>query len=271
MAPGDMFFMEHLNELRTRFLRVVVFAIAIVIISSVFGIQLITINNFSFYFLYPSVYDNISSQTILLLSHNLLPPGVKLIQTAPGQSLFAQIYVSFLLSIAFTVPLIVKELFGFISPAISNQSKKITYFNYILPITILFFAGIIFSFLIAIPIILTFLYQYGQSLGILSFLTISEFINFVLQFFIAFGISFQLPLIMYILSQTGLIDNRFWIKNFKYALILIIIFGAFVTPDGSGVTMWFISIPMLLLYALGIFSIKIKHRKESKFSNNNNK
>jgi sec-independent protein translocase protein TatC len=269
MAPGDMFFIEHLNELRTRFLRVVVFAIAIVIITSVFGIQLITVNNFTFYFLYPSIYTNISSETILFLSHNLLPSGVKLIQTAPGQSLFAQIYVSFLLSLAFTIPLIVKELFGFISPAISSHSKKISYFNYILPIFGLFLAGIIFSFLVAIPIILKFLYQYGQSLGILSFLTISEFINFVLQFFIAFGISFQLPLVMYILSLTGLIDNRFWIKNFKYALILIIIFGAFITPDGSGLTMWFVSIPMILLYTIGILAIKINSRKASKLTRNN--
>ena len=268
MAPGDMYFIEHLNELRIRFIRVVAFAIAVVIISSVFGIHIITINNFSFYFLYPSVYNNISSQTIFFLSHNLLPHGVKLIQTAPGQALFAQIYIAFLLSITCTVPLIVKELIGFISPAISNRSKKITYLHYILPITILFLAGIIFSFLVAIPIMLTFLYQYGQSLGILSFLTINEFINFVLQFFIAFGISFQLPLVMYVLSSTGLIDNRFWIKNFKYALILIIIFGAFITPDGSGITMWFISIPMILLYVLGILSLKIKSDKEKKTLNN---
>ena len=264
MAPGDMFFIEHLNELRIRFFRIVVFAIAIVIFTSVFGIQLITINNFSFYFIYPSIYNNISSQTILFLSHSLLPPGVELIQTAPGQSLFAQVYVSFLLSIACTIPLIVKEIFGFVSPAISYQSKKVTYLNYILPITILFSAGILFSFYMAIPIILTFLYQYGQSLGILSFLTINEFINFVLQFFIAFGISFQLPLIMYILSLTGLIDNKFWIKNFKYAIILIVLFGAFITPDGSGVTMWFISIPMLLLYTIGIISIKVRFRKDDK-------
>jgi sec-independent protein translocase protein TatC len=69
---------------------------------------------------------------------------------------------------------------------------------------------------------------------------------------------------MYILSLTGLIDNKFWIKNFKYAVILIVLFGAFITPDGSGVTMWFISIPMLLLYTIGIISIKVRFRKDDK-------
>jgi sec-independent protein translocase protein TatC len=264
MAPGDMFFIDHLNELRIRFLRIIVFAISIVIFSSVFGIQLITVNNYSFYFIYPAIYNNIASQIILFLSHNLVPSGVKLIQTAPGQSLFAQIYVSILLSITCSIPMIVNEIFGFVSPAISTGTKKTSLFKFIFPVTFLFIGGITFSFLIAIPIMLTFLYQYGQSLGILSFLSINEFIGFVLQFFIAFGVSFQLPLIMYILSLTGLLDNRFWIKNFKYALILIVIFGAFITPDGSGLTMWFISIPMLFLYLLGILLIKLKVRKDKK-------
>jgi sec-independent protein translocase protein TatC len=262
MAPGDMHFIEHLGELRNRLLRVIIFAISIIIFSSVFGIQLINIDNFSFYFIYPAVYNNIASQITLFLSNHLLPEGVKLIQTAPGQSLFAQIQVSFLLGIAASIPLIVKEIFGFIGPAVSRRAKTITLFRFIFPITILFLLGIFFSFLVAIPIILTFLYQYGQSLGILSFLSINEFVSFVLQFFIAFGISFQLPLIMYTLSLTGLIDNRFWLKNFRYALIFIIIFGAVITPDGSGLTMWFISIPMLLLYSLGILIIKIKIPKE---------
>jgi sec-independent protein translocase protein TatC len=264
MAPGDMFFIDHLNELRIRFLRIIIFAISIVIFSSVFGIQLITVNNYTFYFIYPAIYNNIASQIILFLSHNLVPSGVKLIQTAPGQSLFAQIYVSILLSITCSIPMIVNEIFGFVSPAMSTGTKKTSLFKFIFPVTFLFIGGITFSFLIAIPIMLTFLYQYGQSLGILSFLSINEFIGFVLQFFIAFGVSFQLPLIMYILSLTGLLDNRFWIKNFKYALILIVIFGAFITPDGSGLTMWFISIPMLFLYFLGILLIKLKVRKDKK-------
>jgi sec-independent protein translocase protein TatC len=264
MAPGDMFFIDHLNELRIRFLRIIIFVISIVIFSSVFGIQLITVNNYTFYFIYPAIYNNIASQIILFLSHNLVPSGVKLIQTAPGQSLFAQIYVSILLSITCSIPMIVNEIFGFVSPAISTGTKKTSLFKFIFPVSFLFIGGITFSFLIAIPIMLTFLYQYGQSLGILSFLSINEFIGFVLQFFIAFGVSFQLPLIMYILSLTGLLDNRFWIKNFKYALILIVIFGAFITPDGSGLTMWFISIPMLFLYLLGILLIKLKVRKDKK-------
>jgi sec-independent protein translocase protein TatC len=257
MTPGgDMLFIDHLKELRTRFLRIIVIAVAIMLVCTVFGIHLVNVSNYSFYFFVPTVYNNIASQVTLFLSESLVPAQVELIQTAPGQALYAQIYVAILISIACSVPLIVREILGFVSPAISITSKRKAILTIVVPITALFIAGILFSFYLAIPITLNFLYQYGQSIGVLTFLNISDFISFILQFFIAFGISFQLPLIMFFLSFSGLIGFKFWIKNFKFALLIIILFGAIITPDGSGVTMWFISLPMLALYLLGILFVK---------------
>jgi sec-independent protein translocase protein TatC len=246
MAPGDMLFMDHVKELRNRFLRIMVITIVIMMVCTVFGIHLVTWNNYSFYFFVPTVYNNIASQVTLFLSNSLIPHGVDLIQTAPGQALYAQIYVAILISVSCTIPFIVKKAF----------------FIYLLPTAILFISGMAFSFYLAIPITLTFLYEYGQTIGVLTFLNISDFINFVLQFFIAFGISFQLPLVMFILSASGLVSIQFWIKNLKYALLIIIIFGAIITPDGSGITMWFISGPMLLLYLIGIAIIRLKENNK---------
>lgn len=255
-----MLLIDHLKELRNRFLRVVIITITIMVFCTVFGIQLVTVSNFTFYFVTPTVYNNIASQVTLFLSDSLVPSGVDLIQTAPGQSLYAQLYVAVLISISGAIPMIVREVFGFVSPAISTSSKRKTIFTAIIPIFVLFVSGVLFSYYLAIPITLTFLYQYGQSIGVLTFLNISDFINFVLQFFIAFGMSFQLPLIMFFLSITGLVGLNFWVKNFKYALLIIIIFGAVITPDGSGITMWFISGPMLLLYLLGVLVIRLKKK-----------
>jgi len=85
-----------------------------------------------------------------------------------------------------------------------------------------------------------------------TFLNIMDFVTFVLQFLLAFGISFQLPLIMYAVSLSGLVDAKFWRRNLRYAIIAIIVFGAVITPDGSGVTMWFVSLPMIALYFAGM-------------------
>jgi sec-independent protein translocase protein TatC len=77
----------------------------------------------------------------------------------------------------------------------------------------------------------------------------------ILIIFLAFGISFQLPIVMYAISSLGLVDTQYWKDKFKYAVLIMIIFGALVTPDGSGITMWFIVLPMLLLYISGTYII----------------
>ena len=93
----------------------------------------------------------------------------------------------------------------------------------------------IFSYLLVIPFTLDFLYKYGESIGVETFLNINDFITFVLQFLIGFGISFELPLLMYIISLSKIIDRDFWRKNLRYSIIIIVVFGVIITPDGSGV------------------------------------
>jgi sec-independent protein translocase protein TatC len=132
----------------------------------------------------------------------------------------------------------------------------------LIPTLGLFIIGIIFSFLLVIPFTLDFLYKYGESIGVETFLNINDFITFVLQFLIGFGISFELPLLMYIISLSKIIDYDFWRKNFRYSIIIIVVFGAIITPDGSGVTMWLIAGPMILLYLTGIFLIQTKITKK---------
>jgi sec-independent protein translocase protein TatC len=126
----------------------------------------------------------------------------------------------------------------------------------------LFISGLIFSYLLVIPFTLEFLYKYGESIGVETFLNINDFITFVLQFLIGFGISFELPLIMYIISLSQIIDPNFWRKNLRYSIIIIVVFGAIITPDGSGVTMWLIAGPMIFLYIIGIFIVERKIAKK---------
>jgi len=111
---------------------------------------------------------------------------------------------------------------------------------------------------------LEFLYRYGESAGLVTFLNIMDFVTFVLQFLLAFGISFQLPLIMYAVGQSGLVDAKFWRSNIRYAIIIIVIFGAVITPDGSGVTMWFIAGPMIALYLAGMVIVERKEKQTLK-------
>jgi sec-independent protein translocase protein TatC len=158
------------------------------------------------------------------------------------------------------MPIIAKEIFGFISPAIENKTK-IGILNIFLPTIFLFIIGIIFSYILVIPFVLDFLYNYGQAIGVETFLNIDNFISFVLQFFLGFGIAFELPMVMYAIALTGTVDAVFWRNNFRYAIIVFVIFGALITPDGSGITMWFVTLPMLLLYVIGMVVIERKEKE----------
>jgi sec-independent protein translocase protein TatC len=282
MTSAELPITGHIDELRRRGIRTLIVLTIITIVCLSFGLKSFTVvlslppaisfPNFTsdsrstdssvalrFYYPYPNPFENIAVQLTLLLKYTLLPPEVKFIQTAPGQAFFAQIHISLLLSIICSIPIIAREVFAFIYPALSTRTTTAIY-KITLPILLLFIMGIVFSYLLVIPFTLSFLYKYGESLGAETFVTVSDFMTFVLQFMLGFGLAFQLPVIMYGLSLTGLVDSTFWSKNLRYAIVILAIFGALITPDGSGITMWFVSIPMIVLYLLGIVIIRRAER-----------
>ena len=302
MSSSGMSIAQHVDELRIRLIHIIICIVIITIFSMSFGIKTAVVpialpsgdgsqlNFVKLYYPYPDPLDNIALQLTSFMKETLLPSEVKFIQTAPGQVFFAQVYISLLIGLICSLPIVIREIFGFISPAfvqikrkgetgdddvqnnINNNLKqtkkgharsssslsKINIIKIFLPVSLLFIFGVVFSYLLVIPFTLNFLYSYGESIGAETFLTVNDFITFVLQFVLGFGIAFQLPIIMYLLSLSGLTDSKFWQKNFRYAIIIITIFGAVITPDGSGVTMWFVALPMIALYAVGIIAIRRK-------------
>ena len=301
MSSSGMSIAQHIDELRIRLIHIIICIVIITIFSMSFGIKTADVpivlpsgygsqlNFVKLYYPYPDPLDNIALQLTSFMKDTLLPSEVKFIQTAPGQVFFAQVYISLLIGLICSLPIVIREILGFISPAfvqikrkgetgddvqnnINNNLKqtkkenarsssslsKINIIKILLPVFLLFIFGVVFSYLLVIPFTLNFLYSYGESIGAETFLTVNDFITFVLQFVLGFGIAFQLPIIMYLLSLSGLTDSKFWQKNFRYAIIIITIFGAVITPDGSGVTMWFVALPMIGLYAIGIIAIRRK-------------
>lgn len=292
MSSSGMSIAEHFDELRIRIIHIVICIAIITIFSMSFSIKSTILpisvpsqdggpqENLKVYYPYPDPLNNVALQLTSYMKDTLLPAGVKLIQTAPGQVFFAQVHISLLIGLICSLPIVIKEIFGFISPAFDpsknkddseiiddkdgktkdkNGKKTFSRFNLfkvISPIFLLFLLGVAFSYVLVIPFTLNFLYKYGEAIGAETFLTVNDFITFVLQFVLGFGIAFQLPVIMYVLSLSGATDSTFWQRNFRYAIIIITVFGAIITPDGSGVTMWFIALPMIALYAIGILAIR---------------
>lgn len=253
---------KHLEELRKRIIRIVLVIGIVTACLLSLHIESIQIEQITLYYPTLDPLNNISAQITNYMKTNLVPESVQLIQTAPGQAFFAQVYIAALVGIVIGMPVIIVELVSFIKPALKENEIKISR-SISLPALGLFIVGCVFSYYFVIPYILEFLYRYGESAGLVTFLNIMDFVTFVLQFLLAFGFSFQLPIVMYAVSASGIIDADFWRKNIRYAIVIIVIFGAVITPDGSGITMWFVSIPMMALYMVGMIIIERKERKSN--------
>jgi len=252
---SEMTIRQHIEELRVRVLRIALCIIIITVFAMSFDLRPVEVAGLPLVYPFPDPIHNVSARLTFYMQASLLPEGVKLIQTAPGQAFFAQVYVSALIGLTASIPLIVREISAFIAPAISSKTK-IGILNVFLPAVGLFAAGIVFAYFTVIPYALNFLYQYGEALNVATFLTINDFISFVLQFVLGFGVAFQLPILMYGISLTGAVSPKFWRDNLRYAIIVIVVFGAVITPDGSGVTMWFVAGPMIALYLAGMFVVE---------------
>ena len=144
---------EHLNELRTRVLRVVIVVGIIAVFLMTFHLEPISYNEVILYYPIPEPLDNIAAQLTNYFEINLVPEGVQLIQTAPGQAFFAQIYIAALVGLVAGTPVIIREIVSFLKPALKeneiNVGRTIT-----APIMGLFVSGCLFAYFVVIPFML---------------------------------------------------------------------------------------------------------------------
>ncbi len=185
-----------------------------------------------------------------MVRDNLVPQGVSLIATSPSSAFVTQTLISILGSFIITFPYLIYKIFQFLSPALYKKEKR-KIFKILLPATILFLGGVVFAYLVIIPPTFKVLYSFNTILGVTPFFAVSEFITWTLALMFSTGIMFLLPIFMYILSWIGIIPAHIWFKNWRIALVVFVIISAVVTPDGSGVTMVLLSVPMIILYMFG--------------------
>jgi sec-independent protein translocase protein TatC len=254
--------MEYLQDFRVRVLRVAIFVGLVTILCMTFSIGIFNFNGYKILLPYPAPLNNLATQIIHTMQENLLPKNVKLVQLTPQGAFLTQIYVAALIGIILAVPITIRELAAFVGPAL-YQHEKVIIKKIMIPAVGLFAIGCLFSYFVVIPYTLGFLYKYGESIGVSTFFNVSEFIPFVMQLLIAFGFSYQFPLIMWAFTLFNIVEPKFWRNNLRYVIIILVIFSAIITPDGSGITMWFVAGPMLLLYLLGMFFIEWKIKIET--------
>lgn len=193
-----------------------------------------------------------SLATKLLLSAKsfLVPADVPVVALGPVSSFTAPITMAFLVTLLIIFPYALYSLVLFLRPAL-YQSEKRSLYSMMVPALVLFYLGCTLAYFVIIPKTFAILYSFAVPIGIAPLFALDDFISSVFLITLMVGLAFLLPIVMAILTRLGVVPRGFWLGHWRIAIVCIVIFSAVVTPDGSGVTMVFLSVPMAALYGAG--------------------
>ena len=227
---GKMSFLEHLDELRRR----IIYALMAVGVGFVLAYAFIE-RIFAF---------------IMLPMQQMLPAGQKLIYTEPTEAFMLMIKIGLMAGLIVASPVVFTQVWLFIAPGLYAHEKKLA-IPFVVMSTVLFATGAAFGHYIVFPIVWKFFVSYETNY--LEFAArVEPAFALYLRLLLALGLTFELPTVVLFLARMGMITPRFMIRNFKYAVILIVIAAAVLSPDGGGVGMFAMGGPVIVLYILSI-------------------
>ena len=227
---GKMSFLEHLDELRKRIVNSVI-AIGVGILVSFAFIERI----FNF---------------LLAPTRKVLPPGVKIIYTEPGEAFGMYITVSLIAGAVIAAPYVMYQVWMFIAPGLYSKEKRMA-IPFVLFTTIGFIGGAAFNHFVAFPFLMRFFAQFN---GIdLAFMPrLSDTFDLYTKMLVGMGIVFQMPAIVYFLAKMKMVTAGFLWRHGKYAILVAYIIAAVITPTGDPMNQTIFAAPMIVLYFLSI-------------------
>ncbi len=262
---NEMSFLDHLEELRWHLIRIVLGIViigTIVFISSgfIFDSIIFAPLNMSF-----PTYDFLcKAANFINIETTFCGDKIPLIlqnRTMAGQ-FSADIWTAILGGFIIGFPYIIFELWRFISPALHSNERKHSR-GFIIISSILFFIGVLFGYYIICPLSINFLANYKISNLVDNQIDISSYIGLVRASVLASGLVFELPIIIYFLTKIGLVTPQFLKKYRKYALVIVLILSAIITPPDVA-SQIIVAIPILVLYQVSIFISKVVVRNQRK-------
>jgi len=173
-----------------------------------------------------------------------------LIFLAPEEAFVSYIKLSLLFGFMLCFPFILYQGWAFVSPAV-QRNKQINIMVWVVLALILFISGILFSYYVALPAALKFLIYFGQDIATPA-IAINKYISFFVAFMLIGGTVFEIPIIIGLLTDIGLLRTAVLRKHRRYAILVIVIIAAVITPTQDVVNLAVFSIPMFLLYEAGI-------------------
>ena len=254
----EMSFWDHLDDLRLTLFRIAIGIIVCMIL--VFANKGLVFDDI---LLAPTSSDFVIYRTLCELANALSMPTlcpdefkVQLINTTLSGQFFTHISTSFWLGLLLAFPWVIYQLWLFVRPALYDHERKAATKAFSFG-SVLFFVGVLTGYFMAFPLTVRFLGMYSVSDipdAVPNTITLSSYIDVLVILTLSMGLVFEMPVLVYLLSRLGVINKKFLRQYRRYAIVIILILAAIITPTADPFTMLVVSIPILLLYE---FSIRI--------------
>jgi sec-independent protein translocase protein TatC len=241
-------FTSHFTELRTRLIRSLIFVLVIFIISYTFADH---IYNFLVEPYANAVKDDETSR--------------RLIFTALHETFITYLKVAFFAAIFLGSPILLIQIYKFIAPGLYKNEKK-AILPYLIFTPILFLLGGLLVYYLVMPLAIKFFLSFesagsSTTLPIQLEAKVNEYLSLIMRLIFAFGISFQLPILLNLLARTGVVNSNYLKKTRRYVVVIIFSVAAILTPPDP-ITQIGLAIPLLLLYELSIITVRFTEKKK---------
>jgi sec-independent protein translocase protein TatC len=243
---GRMSFLEHLDELRKR------------LIAGLIGIALGCVIAFIF-------LDAYIFPFIMLPMQRMLPDGGKLITTEASEFFMLWMKTGFFAGLLVAMPFLLYQIWLFVAPGLYSHEKKFA-IPFVLFASIFFFGGAAFSHYVAFPVTWGFFITFNPSF--VQFMPkIGPAFGLYVKMMLACGAVFQMPVLVFALARMGVVTAGFLLRHFKYAVLIIAILGAVLSPGGDIPSQMILSGPMLVLYIISIGVAWLFQKKKTPIAN----
>jgi len=242
-------FVNHLKELRSRLLKSLIYIFIFFVISYVFA---------------ESIYEFLVDPYAKAVEDDNL--NRRLIYTALHETFITYLKVAFFTSIFIGSPFILIQVWKFVAPALYKNEKK-ALLPYLIATPTLFLLGGMLVYYLVMPLAINFFLSFETtaqigSLPIQLEAKVNEYLSLIMRLIFAFGISFQLPVLLSLLARAGIVDSLYLKKRRRYVIVIIFAVAALLTPPDP-ITQIGLGIPLLILYELSILSVKIIEKKKN--------
>jgi sec-independent protein translocase protein TatC len=195
-----------------------------------------------------------SEHVFQLLTRPLVDLGdarLQLIGTSVTEAFFTRLKVTLIAAIFVASPVLFYQAWRFIAPGLYDREKR-TAVPFVLAATVFFLAGAWFCYVVVFPVGYAFFLAEYRTIGVAPTIRISEYLTFASRMLLAFGVTFEMPVLTFFFARVGMVDHRMLLRWSRYAIVVIFLVAAVLTPSPDAASQILMAGPLLVLYAVSI-------------------